>query len=142
MTQKEIERTEIEAPYELPEGWTWVKWGEIGKFIAGNGFKEQYQGFENYEIPFYKVGSLKNSDSLGYLFDKTNTINESIRSVLKATLIPVNSIIFEKIGEAIRLNRRCLNSVPCCIDNNLMAFFAEKCDYKFVFYWSKYLDLY
>jgi hypothetical protein len=23
MTQKEIEQTEIEAPYELPEGWKW-----------------------------------------------------------------------------------------------------------------------
>lgn len=29
MTQKEIERTEIEAPYELPEGWKWCRLGDV-----------------------------------------------------------------------------------------------------------------
>ena len=61
---------QITAPYMLPDGWKWCRWGEIGKFIAGNGFKEKYQGFDNYEIPFYKVGSLKYSDTTGILFDR------------------------------------------------------------------------
>ena len=142
MAKKEIEQTEIEAPYELPEGWKWEKWGNVGRFIAGNGFKEKFQGFTNYNIPFYKVGSLKFSDSTGFLFDKTNTINDEILQELKATLIPENSIIFAKIGEAIRLNRRSINSVKCCIDNNLMAFLSENCNYKYVFFWSKSIDLY
>ena len=139
---KGIEEKQIEAPYELPEGWKWEKWGNVGRFIAGNGFKEKFQGFTNYNIPFYKVGSLKFSDSTGFLFDKTNTINDEILQELKATLIPENSIIFAKIGEAIRLNRRGINSVKCCIDNNLMAFLSENCNYKYVFFWSKSIDLY
>lgn len=139
---KGIEEKQIEAPYELPEGWKWEKWGNVGRFIAGNGFKEKFQGFTNYNIPFYKVGSLKFSDSTGFLFDKTNTINDEILQELKATLIPENSIIFAKIGEAIRLNRRSINSVKCCIDNNLMAFLSEYCNYKYVFFWSKSIDLY
>ena len=132
----------IEAPYELPEGWKWEKWGNIGNFISGNGFKEKFQGFTDYDIPFYKVGSLKYSDSSGFLFDRTNTINNEILRELKASLIPENSIIFAKIGEAIRLNRRSINSEKCCIDNNLMAFLPQKCDYKYAFYWSKNIDLY
>ena len=134
--------TPIEAPYELPEGWKWEKWGNVGRFISGNGFKEKFQGFTNYNIPFYKVGSLKFSDSTGFLFDRTNTINDKILKELKATLIPENSIIFAKIGEAIRLNRRSINSEKCCIDNNLMAFLSENCDYKYAFFWSKSIDLY
>lgn len=133
---------DIKIPYELPEGWKWCCWGDIGKFVAGNGFKEKFQGFTNLNIPFYKVGSLKFSDSYGILYDRTNTINEDILKELKANLIPTNSIIFAKIGEAIRLNRRSLNSEPCCIDNNLMAFICTECNYKYVFYWSKSLDLY
>lgn len=81
--------------------------------------------------------------SADYLYDETNTIDEEIRNQLKVSLIPVNSIIFAKIGEAIRLNRRSLNTSPCCIDNNLMAFVAsDKCYYKYAYYWSKNIDLY
>ena len=132
-----------DEPYRLPENWCWIHWGNCGQFIAGGAFKEKYQGFLGLPIPFYKVGSLKYSDNNGYLYDETNTIDEEIRNQLKVSLIPVNSIIFAKIGEAIRLNRRSLNSNPCCIDNNLMAFVTnDKCYYKYAYYWSKSIDLY
>ena len=132
-----------ERPYKVPDNWCWAHWGNCGEFTAGNGFKNEYQGFQNLPIPFYKVGSLKYSDSSGYLYDASNTIDEEIRGKLKATIIPVNSVIFAKIGEAIRLNRRSLNAVPCCIDNNLMAFIANgSCLYSYAFYWSKGTELY
>lgn len=125
-----------EQPYEVPENWCWTKWGQIGDFIAGNGFKNEYQGFSGYDIPFYKVGSLKYADDNGYLYDESNTITEEMREKLKATLIPVNSIIFAKIGEAIRLNRRCINDKVCCIDNNTMAFITHGCNFRYVYYWT------
>ena len=131
-----------EQPYRIPENWCWVRWGCAGEFIAGSGFKNQYQGHTEFEIPFYKVGSLKYSDNAGYLYDNSNTVNEEIRKELKAPLIPTNSIIFAKIGEAIRLNRRSVNMIPCCIDNNLMSFVPTVCKYRYVFYWSQGLDLY
>lgn len=132
-----------DEPYKLPENWCWTHWGNCGQFIAGGAFKEKYQGFLGLPIPFYKVGSLKYSNNKGCLYDETNTIDEEIRNQLKVSLIPVNSIIFAKIGEAIRLNRRSLNTIPCCIDNNLMAFVtSDKCYYKYVYYWSKSIDLY
>lgn len=131
-----------EQPYQIPENWCWIHWGNAGEFVAGNGFKNNYQGFTEYDIPFYKVGSLKYSDEKGYLFDESNTISEDMRSELKASLIPANSVLFAKIGEAIRLNRRSLNNVPCCIDNNMMAFIADKCLFKYTYYWSKGIELY
>lgn len=134
---------EEEQPYQVPRNWCWAYWGNCGEFIAGNGFKNEYQGFQNLPIPFYKVGSLKYSDFSGYLYDASNTIDEEIRGKLKATIIPTNSVIFAKIGEAIRLNRRSLNAVPCCIDNNLMAFITNRtCLYSYAFYWSKGVELY
>lgn len=131
-----------EWPYKLPENWCWVSWGSCGDFIAGNGFKNEFQGFTVHSIPFYKVGSLKLADTFGYLFDKSNTINEDIRQQLKATIIPQHSILFAKIGEAIRLNRRAINEVPCCIDNNMMAFVPKVCLFRYAFYWSQGIDLY
>ena len=39
--KSDLEQTEIEAPYELPEGWKWIrqtslKWERITKFIKRN----------------------------------------------------------------------------------------------------------
>ena len=133
---------EAEQPYKVPDNWCWTYWGNCGEFIAGNAFKKDYQGFQNYHIPFYKVGSLKYSDDNGILYDNSNTINDVILKILKATLIPVNSIIFAKIGEAIRLNRRSINNKACCIDNNLMAFVSKVGFWKYFYFWSLQLDLY
>ena len=130
-------------PYKIPKNWCWTYWGNCGSFIAGSAFKEKFQGNKNLNIPFYKVGSLKYSNNSGCLYDNDNTIDEEIRKNIKAALIPEKSIIFAKIGEAIKLNRRSLNPSPCCIDNNLMAFIPNnKCYYKYVFYWSKSINLY
>lgn len=131
-----------EWPYKLPENWCWTNWGECGEFVAGSGFKNEYQGFTNYDIPFYKVSSLKTANETGYLCDNTNTVDETVRKKLKAALIPANSLLFAKIGEAIRLNRRAINTVPCCVDNNMMAFVPIICQLKYAFYWSKGIDLY
>ena len=133
---------ESEQPYPVPGNWCWVYWGVCGDFQAGSAFKNEYQGLTEYKIPFYKVGSLKYSDSNGILYDASNTVNEEVRIKLKAALIPKNSIIFAKIGEAIRLNRRSINPVPCCIDNNLMSFHAKVCLTKYVYFWSLGIDLY
>lgn len=131
-----------ERPYKLPKNWCWTNWGECGEFVAGSGFKNEYQGFTNYDIPFYKVSSLKTANETGYLCDNTNTVDETVRKKLKAALIPANSLLFAKIGEAIRLNRRAINTVPCCVDNNMMAFIPIICQLKYAFYWSKGIDLY
>lgn len=131
-----------EWPYKLPQNWCWTYWGACGNFQAGSAFKNEYQGLTQYKIPFYKVGSLKYSDSNGILYDTSNTVNEEIRNKLKAALIPENSVIFAKIGEAIRINRRSINPVACCIDNNLMSFCAKVCLTKYVYFWSLGIDLY
>ena len=37
--KSDLEQTEIEAPYELPEGWKWCRLGEVCKFENGYAFK-------------------------------------------------------------------------------------------------------
>ncbi len=131
-----------EQPYPLPEGWKWAYWGSCGDFIAGNAFKPDFQGKKGLLYPFYKVGSLKFSDNKGYLYDIEHSISEETQKSIKSSIIPEHSIIFAKIGEAIRLNRRSINEKKCCIDNNLMAFVPQKTTYKYVYYWSLGIDLY
>jgi type I restriction enzyme S subunit len=61
-------------------------------------------------------------------------------------IIPANSILFSKIGEALKKNHRKINTVPCCIDNNCSAIvkrkkIAEEIDINFAYYLMKCVDM-
>ena len=53
---KGIEEKQIEAPYELPEGWKWVKVGEVAEIINGKNQKEVED--ENGIYPIYGSGGI------------------------------------------------------------------------------------
>lgn len=143
LTPQEVGEIPVEEqPYALPEGWKWIHWGNAGYFIAGNVFKPNLQGKKGLQYPFYKVGSLKYSDHNGYLYDIENSISKDTQKAINSSIIPEYSIIFAKIGEAIRLNRRSINEKKCCIDNNLVAFIPKKVIYKYAYYWALSIDLY
>lgn len=131
-------------PYEVPENWVWVRLKHLVDFFSGSAFPNQYQGYNDLEIPFYKVGNLKDTDSNYYIYSEENTISEEIRVKLKAKKVPKDTILFAKIGEAIRLNRRGLVPKPACIDNNLMGFKSNEniLDNKLLLYWSLKEDFY
>ena len=132
-----------EQPYIIPDNWVWTRLGEISKLSGGSGFPEKYQGFLDKNIPFYKVGSLKNIDDNFYIENSENYIDEDILDKIKAKLFPENTIIFAKIGEAIRLNRRAILKENSCIDNNLMALVSNSsCYFRYIYFWLKKEDLY
>lgn len=106
---------------ELPTGWESKKLHQITDLTSGTGFPEKFQCKKNLNYPFFKVGNLREVSSRELLVTSGNTVDESIIKEIKARIIPANSIIFAKIGMAIRLNRRRIVGVPCCIDNNLIA---------------------
>ena len=132
-----------EQPYKIPNNWVWTRLGEISKLSGGSGFPEKYQGFLDKNIPFYKVGSLKNIDDNFYIENSENYIDENILDEIKAKLFSKNTIIFAKIGEAIKLNRRAILKENSCIDNNLMALVSNSsCYFRYVYFWLKKEDLY
>ena len=103
--------------------WPLVKLGSIGEFKAGYGFPHQYQGKASGDMPFAKVGDISEVARRGdkYISKARNFINKEELSQIKAKSIPVNTIVFAKIGEAIRQNFRAVTSVETVIDNNSMG---------------------
>lgn len=95
--------------------------GLHASFIGGSGFNERYQGVEGEELPFYKVGSLSTMDSKAIVQDFSNTVSRETAKEIGARLVPAGSILLAKVGEAMRLNRFGINSVDCCIDNNMLS---------------------
>lgn len=121
------------------------KLGEICEFYSGTGFPVTYQGKAIGDFPFYKVGDIANNVVVGnvYLSLCNNYISNQDALEIKGTIIPRDTVVFAKIGEALKLNRRALTSCNCLIDNNAMGI-APKREFLqtgYFFYFMKNLKL-
>ena len=106
--------------------WKTVYLGDLGDFSQGNGFPVQYQGKKSGDYPFYKVSDFNNVGNELYMCMANNYINKDVASILSCKIIPHGSIFMAKIGAAIFLERKRLTTIPCCIDNNTMAFIPNE----------------
>ncbi len=102
--------------------------GESCNFYAGTGFPEIYQGLSTGEYPFYKVGDISNNVTKGniYLEECDNFISSDTVNVIHGTIIPPETIVFAKIGEALKKNRRAITTQSCLVDNNAMGIGPKK----------------
>ncbi len=96
---------------------------EVCDFYSGTGFPVKFQGENDGELPFYKVGDIANNATAGnvYLSLCNNFISHDVAKEIKGTIIPSDVVVFAKIGEALKLNRRAITACDCLIDNNAMG---------------------
>jgi type I restriction enzyme S subunit len=124
---------------DLPAGWKMQKLGEISKINSGIGFPLTYQGKKSGEIPFFKVGDISKNVLKGNIFlkESDNYILKEDCNKLKAKPLIKNTIVFAKIGEALKLNRRAILTVDSLVDNNVMGVSAneEKVEIFFLYYY-------
>ncbi len=126
--------------------WPMVQLHEIGIFQSGFGFPNKMQGKRAGDYPFAKVGDISAAVRKGYTFisSANNYVDASDLPILKAKTLPVGSIVFAKIGEAIRQNFRAVTKVEMLIDNNAMGLIpkSDVVDTKYLYYFMCQLDLY
>lgn len=80
---KGIEEKQIEAPYELPEGWKWCRLGEVAKYINGRAFKPKE--WEKEGKPIIRIQNLTNS---------SNSVNRSTKIFEDKYLITKNDLLY------------------------------------------------
>lgn len=114
-----------------------VKLKDVCTFYTGTGFPKQYQGQLSGTYPFYKVGDIANNVVSGkiYLEQCNNYISEEILELIKGSIVPKNTIVFAKIGEALKLNRRAITSTDCLIDNNAMGIATKSDELRTLFFY-------
>jgi type I restriction enzyme S subunit len=125
--------------------WIKTKLEDVADIESGYGFPHQYQGNVEGELPFAKVSDISRCvrDNRCILDIASNYINFDLLGKLKAKTIPKGSIVFAKIGEAVRLNRRAIASRELVIDNNVMALVPKKAILsRFLFHFMRTVDLY
>lgn len=122
-----------------------AKLGEVCDFYAGTGFPNEYQGNTTGKYPFYKVGDISKNVLNGSRELKicANYVDENVVEKLKGTIVPSRTVVFAKIGEALKLNRRAITNCECLVDNNVIGIKARNSQLRdeYLFYWLQNLDL-
>lgn len=110
---------------QCPKGIPLRKLGECCRTQSGWGFPTRFQGHKNKEIPFVKVGDMNRPGNEIWQSDAENYVDRSDLAAMKAGTIPSNSIVFPKIGAAVRTNKKRITATEIAIDNNVMALIPD-----------------
>lgn len=102
--------------------------GDIARVLPGYGFSDKFQGKKRGQYPFYKVSDISRAIEKGqkYISEANNYIDSDVLDEIRGKPVPAGTIIFAKIGEAIRSNRRAITTKPAMIDNNTAGIKAIK----------------
>lgn len=98
-----------------------VHLGDICVFGSGTGFPDRFQGHPSGDYPFIKVSDFEIRGNEREILYANNWVSRETLSVIRAKLHKPGSIVFAKVGAAMRLNRRRILTRPTAIDNNLMS---------------------
>lgn len=111
---------------------------DIARVLSGYGFPDKFQGNKKGQYPFYKVSDISQAIEKGqrYISEANHYIDSDVLNEIRGKPVPAGTVIFAKIGEAIRSNRRVITTKPAMIDNNtagVKAIKAKSSD-EFLFY--------
>lgn len=126
-------------------GATLTPLGDLADLQAGVGFPLDLQGRDSGDYPLAKVGDISRVARSGQttLFAADHYVDEADLRRLKAKPIPAGSILFSKIGEAIRQNHRVIAGCPLLIDNNAMAAIPnERVESRYLYHYLRTVDFY
>lgn len=111
---------------------------DIATIHTGTGFPTEYQGNQSGKYPFFKVGDISKNVAAGKrtleLCD--NYVDDDVIAAIGGKLIPAGTVVFAKIGEAVKLNRRGITPCVSVVDNNVMGIQpnADKVDLLYFYY--------
>jgi len=131
----EMKDSGVEWIGEIPKHWEVKTLKRIGDRKSGDGFKIELQGKEDGKVPFYKVSDTNLNGNEKFLIAANNYLDEDEITDNQLRKFPPNTIVFPKIGEVLKLNKRRITTKECCIDNNMMGFIPCSEDLtKFIFF--------
>lgn len=139
LEMRKMKDSGIEWIGEIPEGWEIHRIKTHFSIISGSGFKPELQGQSTGDFPVCKASDISGSGH--YLHTSANYISSDIVKSQHFSIIPKGSILFAKIGEAMRKNNRSLCSLDCCVDNNCQGLVPKNISSEFSYYLFTCIDM-
>ena len=123
--------------------WHKTTLGALCDFRAGSAFKLQYQGSATGDYPFIKVSDMNLPANAVLIQDSNNWVDQATVQMTKSKPLPPGTIVFAKIGEALKHNRLRIIVRPTLVDNNMMGAIPKTTivDPQFLFYSMHKFDL-
>ena len=110
-----------EKPFELPQGWEWLRLGQVGNWAIGNGFPVAIQGESEGEVLLCKVSDMNLASNAIFIETTVNKVSINLAQERKFNIQKSGTVIFPKIGGAIATNKRRIIKHPTAIDNNCLG---------------------
>lgn len=129
----------IEWIGDIPEDWETHRIKNNFSTIGGSGFKPELQGKDNGDFPVCKASDISNAGAK--LYKAANYISSAIANQEHFLIIPKGSILFPKIGEAMKKNNRTVCQVDCCVDNNCQGLVPKRIETQYAFYLLSCIDM-
>jgi len=131
----------IDGPYKLPEGWRWVRLGQLARIYAGSPAPQDPCYFEDGHWPFVRVSDLSATDN-DYVMHTRDYLNDKAKS-LHLKKASKGTIIFPKSGAAILTNNRAILGIDAFIVSHLAAVDVDEnvADKMWVFRWLQTVDM-
>jgi type I restriction enzyme S subunit len=101
--------------------WVTASLRELCDFRAGIVFKPALQGRSAGDYPFVKVSDMNLSANAVRIQDANNWVSTEDVRQLRAKPLPPGTVVFAKIGEALRQNRLRQVARETIVDNNMMG---------------------
>jgi type I restriction enzyme S subunit len=95
-----------------------VRIGDVSEVSQGRGLPKAVQGQETGNVSWFKIADMTtvgNAD--GYVRAKTRLSKEEVQA-LGGTVIPVGAVVFPRVGEAVKTEKKRILDVPAAVDEN------------------------
>lgn len=101
--------------------WRNLRLVDVCEFRSGSVFPTEYQGMRSGEYPFIKVSDMNLPANAVRIRDANHWLSEKVMTEIGAKTLPAGTVVFAKIGEAIRHNRLRILERDTIVDNNMMG---------------------
>jgi type I restriction enzyme S subunit len=128
---------------QLPNGWRWVRLGDVARIFSGSPAPQDKRYFEEGSIPFVRVQDLGRYGITTNLTETSDKINGEAVKELRLVKANKGTILFPKSGAAILTNSRAILGEDAYFVSHLAAVepFYDVLETLWAFYWLCTVDM-
>ena len=125
----------------VPKHWEVLRLRRVGEVGQGCSFPHAIQGQEDGEVPWFKVNDMNRTGNEISMSDADNYVSRSLASDIGATIFPVGTVIFPRVGAALLTNKRRILACPAIVDDNVYGFIPKGVLPKFAYFLLLVVDM-
>jgi type I restriction enzyme S subunit len=110
----------------LASEWRDASIAELCEFVGGYAFPRKLQGRTSGNYPFFKVSDMNAPGNERELISAANWVDDDDLKLLRAKTAAPGTVVFPKVGAALKTEKRRLLVGPALFDNNVMGLLPSK----------------